>query len=679
MESDTIPLVSRLDKQNGGRIKGHSNGKNSHPGSNGTNGTNGTHYGAANGKGDGKYYEFPPVLLSWEDVVVKGAAKTEKKSWLGKRKTKGDPELGKRVMMETKEILRNVTGIAEPGTLTAIMGASGAGKTTLLNTLNLRSREGLEVSGSILVNGRPIGHQMARLSAYVQQDDLFLSNLTVKEHLTFQAWVRMDREIPMKSRLHRVDEVIRALGLSKCSDTVIGNPDRGIKGTSGGERKRLSFASEVLTNPSLMFCDEPTSGLDSYMAQNVVETLRGLASEGRTILSTIHQPSSEVFAMFDRILLIAEGRTAFIGTTKEAIDFFSNLGYVCPKNYNPADFFIQTLAIVPGEEDHCKEKVEAITEAYDVSENSKKIRVKIPPTMSHALQALDDEGENSPYKASWWQQFRACSWRAFQNNRREPLMTTVRFTQTVVIALILGLVFLRQHIDQAGIQNINGCLFIIITNSAFSNTFAAVQIFPLEMALIKREHFNGMYRVDAVFISKVLVELPFQYIFLPIIFMTLPYWMVGMYPYLSNYVVACCISILVTNSAVSFGYLLSSLSGTVSIALAITPPLLLPFMLFGGLFINLADIPVYIRWVSRLSWFSYSYEAFLINQWGDIDHIACPVNSTIPCISNGNQVLESSSFSKNDFAIDFIGLFALIIGYRLVAYIVLLIRCRRKK
>nr|XP_054767931.1 protein white-like [Lytechinus pictus]XP_054767932.1 protein white-like [Lytechinus pictus] len=665
MEPDNIPLVSNFEKQqNRSKINGRHG-----------NGTNG--YGAANGKGD-KYYEFPPVLLSWEDVVVKGAAKAEKQGWLGKRKKKGDPEVGKTVM-ETKEILRRVTGIAEPGTLTAIMGASGAGKTTLLNTLNLRSREGLEVSGSILVNGRPIGHQMARLSAYVQQDDLFLSNLTVKEHLLFQARVRMDREIPMTSRVYRVDEVIRALGLSKCSETVIGNPDRGIKGISGGERKRLSFASEVLTNPSLMFCDEPTSGLDSFMAQNVVETLRDLASEGRTILSTIHQPSSEVFAMFDRILLIAEGRTAFIGTTKEALHFFSELGYVCPKNYNPADFFIQTLAIVPGEENECKLKVEAITDAYNVSEKSRKIRAKIPPTMTNELQALDDEVEKSPYKATWWQQFQACMWRAYQNNKREPLMTTVRFTQTVIIALILGLVFLKQHINQEGIQNINGCIFILITNAAFSNTFAAVQIFPLEMALIKREHFNGMYRVDAVFLSKVLVELPFQYLFLPVIFITIPYWLVGMYPHLSNFVIACVISILVTNSAVSFGYLLSAMSGTVAIALAITPPLLLPFMLFGGLFINLADIPPYIRWLSRLSWFSYSFEAFLINQWEDIDHIACPLNETLPCISNGDLVLESYSFSKNDLATDFIGLFGLIIGYRLASYIILLFRCRRKK
>ena len=93
-------------------------------------------------------------------------------------------------------------------------------------------------------------------------------------------------------------------------------------GISGGEMKRLAFASEVLTNPSLMFCDEPTSGLDSYMAQNVVEALRNMAIKGKTIMCTIHQPSSQLFSMFDSILLMAEGKVAFQGSTSQCVQFF---------------------------------------------------------------------------------------------------------------------------------------------------------------------------------------------------------------------------------------------------------------------------------------------------------------------------------------------------------------------
>jgi ABC-type multidrug transport system ATPase subunit len=146
----------------------------------------------------------------------------------------------------------------------------------------------------------------------------------------------MDREVPKHQRMDRVDAVIQEvgqvagrlltpdpqLGLSKCRDTQIGVPGR-FKGISGGQMKRLAFASEVLTNPAILFCDEPTSGLDSVMAASVVEVLRTLASQGRTIVCTIHQPSSQIVDLFDKVLLMAEGRTAYLGNVLGANSFFN--------------------------------------------------------------------------------------------------------------------------------------------------------------------------------------------------------------------------------------------------------------------------------------------------------------------------------------------------------------------
>ena len=111
--------------------------------------------------------------------------------------------------------------------------------------------------------------------------------------------------------------------MKKCEDTLIGAPELGVKGISGGERRRLAFASEVITNPSILFCDEPTSGLDSFMAMSIVDSMRNLAKKGKTIICTIHQPSSEVFEMFDRLYLMAEGRSAFCGDLSDAFKFFS--------------------------------------------------------------------------------------------------------------------------------------------------------------------------------------------------------------------------------------------------------------------------------------------------------------------------------------------------------------------
>lgn len=221
---------------------------------------------------------------------------------------------------------RPVTGIAYPGELLAIMGSSGAGKTTLLNALAYRSTRGVQVSSySVrLLNGQRVGSkEMQARCAYVQQDDLFIGSLTVREHLMFQAMVRMPPDISTRQRRRRVDQVILELSLRKCQDTLIGVPGR-LKGLSGGERKRLAFASEALTDPPLMICDEPTSGLDSFMALSVVQVLKNLAERGKTVLLTIHQPSSEIFQMFDKILLMAQGRVSFLGTPSEAADFFSS-------------------------------------------------------------------------------------------------------------------------------------------------------------------------------------------------------------------------------------------------------------------------------------------------------------------------------------------------------------------
>ncbi|CAA9998301.1 unnamed protein product [Nesidiocoris tenuis] len=204
-----------------------------------------------------------------------------------------------------KHILKEVTGVAKPGELLALMGASGAGKTTLLNALTGRTSSKMKLTGQRSINGVPVDERsLTSVSAYVQQEDLFIGTLTVKEHLVFQ------------------------LTLTRCQNTIIGVPGK-LKGISGGEMKRLSFASEVLTNPPLMFCDEPTSGLDSFMAQNVVTVLKSLASKGKTIIVTIHQPSSEVYAMFDKICLMAEGKLAFLGTPVQANDFFKDCLQSC--------------------------------------------------------------------------------------------------------------------------------------------------------------------------------------------------------------------------------------------------------------------------------------------------------------------------------------------------------------
>lgn len=221
--------------------------------------------------------------------------------------------------------------------------------------------------------------------------------------------------------------------MGKCKDTVIGTPGR-VKGLSGGERKRLAFASEALTDPALLLCDEPTSGLDSFMAHSVLQVLKRLTVKEKTIILTIHQPSSELFGLFDKLLLVAEGRVAFLGTPAEAVDFFVQLNAPCPLNYNPADFYVQLLAIVPGKEEESRDTIRQICDSFASSPIASEISQQISAlsgSSSEPLKSVNGNGSRG-YRATSLTQFRAILWRSWLTVLKEPLLVKVRLIQTVV-------------------------------------------------------------------------------------------------------------------------------------------------------------------------------------------------------------------------------------------------------
>ncbi|XP_005094340.1 protein white [Aplysia californica] len=627
------------------------------------------------------------IALSWHGVNVSVDIPGKKAGCCGG---------GEVVPPETKEILRDVTGIAKPGSLLAIMGASGAGKSTLLNVLTQRNIKGYNVTGDIRLNGWNMGEGIRHVSAYVQQDDLFIGTLTVREQLQFRALLRMDRRLDKRARLGRVEDVITEMGLTKCADTRIGAAGGTNKGISGGERKRLSFASEALTNPPIFFCDEPTSGLDTFMAQNIVQTLQKMASRGRAILCTIHQPSSELYSMFNQILLLAEGRTAFLGEPNAAMEFFEKMQSPCPRNFNPADHYILTLAIVPGKEEECRERTRAICDAFSDSEGAAQITEEVRDLEERARTIRHDpildeaSAGESRYASSWFTQFRYLFWRSWINTFRDVILFRVRIMQTFTVAVILGLVYLQLDISQKGVQDINGAIFLLITNTSFSNMFAVVNSFPLELGIFIREYGTGLYRVDTYYLTKTFSEMPL-FIVISVIFTAVTYWMMGLHETLNAFLVATAVLLLTANIAVSLGYLISTACGSVTIALAVAPPLLIPFMLFGGLFVNNDNIPVYFIWLEYLSWFKFSNEVLVINQWQDIDYIPCP-NQTVPtnataippfgprcAFRSGDDVINYLSFDKDNVWRDIGIMFALMVGFRILSFLVLVLRAKRSK
>ncbi|KAJ3275169.1 ATP-binding cassette sub- G member 1, partial [Blyttiomyces sp. JEL0837] len=195
------------------------------------------------------------------------------------------------------------------------------------------------VTGQILVNGEEIqGRTMREISGFVFQDDLILPTMTVREAITMSATLRLPNTVTPEERDRKVNAIIEELGLTKCAETIIG--DSQTKGVSGGERKRCAVAMEMITDPHVLYLDEPTSGLDTFTSFSVIQTLKNVAhTTCRTIVATIHQPSSETFHLFDDLMLLAEGRIMYLGPSKYAVNYFKALGYPCPRRSNPADFF----------------------------------------------------------------------------------------------------------------------------------------------------------------------------------------------------------------------------------------------------------------------------------------------------------------------------------------------------
>lgn len=224
-----------------------------------------------------------------------------------------------------------------PGELMAMLGPSGSGKTTLLSAL--AGRLPGKISGNISFNGQAFSSCMKRKTGFVSQDDVLYPHLTVLETLTYAALLRLPKKLSKEEKIEQVELIIMELGLTRIRNGVVGGPM--LRGVSGGERKRVSIGQEMLVNPSLLLLDEPTSGLDSTTAQRIIATLRGLARSGRTVITTIHQPSSRLYRMFDKVVVLSEGCPIYSGSAGLVMEYFGSIGYAPGFNFmNPADFLL---------------------------------------------------------------------------------------------------------------------------------------------------------------------------------------------------------------------------------------------------------------------------------------------------------------------------------------------------
>jgi len=618
----------------------------------------------------------PPVTLSWHNTVV-----THKKS--------------------RRVILSNVSGVVHPGQAVALMGASGAGKTTLLNTLLNRNLSGLKIDGQVMVDGVELGPRITSVSGYVQQEELFLPTLTVKEHLLLQARLRLAGS-DAAYRAKRVDEIMNDLGLMKCRNTRIGVS--GIKkGISGGESKRLMFASELLNDPPLLFCDEPTTGLDSAMAESVVVTMRKLAEKGHSIICTIHQPSAYVFNLFHQVMFLAGGRLAYFGTPSLCVEMFARFGYPCRRDYNPADMLIETLAIEPYNEEKCIERITKICDQYNESDEGKKFFddvAEVLTTENNEVEINDASGVNESNKSikvdvstkgrkivAFPIQFYALLQRSVIDNWRNPALVRAKIMLKVFMGLFVGLLYLHSEREETyGIQNITGALYFLVNELTYATCMGILSFLPDDFPLVVREYHDGLYHLFSYYVARCLSYVPL-FTLDGLLMMCICYYMIGLVPAAERFFSILGISLLIEQCAAAFGVMLSTCSPSYPVAIAIAAPLLTVLSLSGGMYANLSTIPKAVRWIQYISWFKYGFEAFSITQWTGVgaenvgDCIYQPlrdhpreINRTA-CL-HVSTVLNQYSFQESNLWMDLTVLSALIFIFYAIGFIGLWIRVR---
>ncbi|KNA18805.1 hypothetical protein SOVF_067510 [Spinacia oleracea] len=590
----------------------------------------------------------------------------------------------------TKRILQGINGYAEPGRIMAIMGPSGSGKSTLLDSLAGRLSASVVMTGNVLLNGKKKGIQYGGV-AYVTQENVLLGTLTVRETLTYSAYLRLPPNLTKEEVEGIVEGAIMEMGLQECADTIIGNWH--LRGISGGEAKRLSIALEILTRPRLLFLDEPTTGLDSASAFFVVQALRSVARDGgRTVVSSIHQPSSEVFTLFDDLCLLSSGELVYFGDLKKAVLFFAQAGFPCPSKRNPSDHFLRCInsdfdkvtATLKGSmrirqietvsdpmmQMETSQIKAMLIEKFRRSEYAEKVRVRIQEITS--MTGLPTEAQKGS-QANWWKQLTTLTRRSFVNMSRDIGYYWLRVVVYIAVSICVGTIYFDVGTGYTAILARGACGGFV---SGFM-TFMSIGGFPSfieEMKIFYRERLSGYYGVVVYILSNFLSSFPYLAV-IATASGTITWYMVKFRPEFSHYVFYC-LSLFASISAVeSCMMVVASLVPNFLMGLVTGAGIIGIMMMTSGFFRLLPDLPK-IFWRYPISYLSFGSWAIQGGYKNDL------VGLTFDPLVPGDPKLTGAYIVTTMFGVpldrskwwDLGAIFMLILLYRVLFLVVFKIR-----
>ncbi|XP_019193073.1 PREDICTED: ABC transporter G family member 9 isoform X2 [Ipomoea nil] len=592
-----------------------------------------------------------PVTLKFENVVYK--VKPDQKQGLSFLKTK------KQKSEAEKIILKGVTGIVFPGEVLAMLGPSGSGKTTLLTALG--GRLGGHLAGTITYNGKPFSNAMKRNTGFVTQDDILYPHLTVTETLVFTALLRLPRTLTKQEKIEQADAVITQLGLTKCKNSIIGGVF--LRGISGGERKRVSIGQEMLINPSLLFLDEPTSGLDSTTAQRIVSTLWELSKGGRTIVMTIHQPSSRLFYLFHKVLLLCEGNPLYFGKGSDVMSYFSTVGFSPSVAMNPSDFLLDLANGITGDDSQADQATvkETLVSAFKTNllEN---LKMELHELNDEDVSSAGDQKQFKRWAIPWWEQFSVLLKRGLKQRKYESF-SGLKVGQVLVVAFLTGALWWKS----TDLQDQVGLLFFISSFWGFFPLFQAIFTFPEDKMMLGKERSSGMYKLSSFFLARTVGDLPMELV-LPTVFVIISYWMAGLKPTAGNFFSALSAILLCVLVCQGLGLAIGAFIMDQKSATTLGSVIMLAFLLAGGFYVR--HVPSFISWIKYISIGQYTYKLLLESQYKPGETYPCTSGSGV-CLVEDHPAIKKIGLGQH-VIFSVVALLLMLIGYRLLAYVALM-------
>lgn len=563
-------------------------------------------------------------------------------------------------------LLDNVSAEFAACQLNVILGPSGSGKSTLLKLLSNRISKSTakKVSGSMKVNGSQdiTPSQLATIAAYVDQsDDSLIPTLTVRETLFFQARLRLPEENHDKIP-SIIISLMRKVGLLECADTVIGSSIR--KGISGGEKRRLSIAIQLLSEPKVLFLDEPTSGLDSTTARTILTMLVDLAVQNNTtVITTIHQPSDDMFHEFGSVLLLARhGTMIYQGKPNSIQPYLELKGYFKPETMKVADFMLDLLSPTLEE---TPETIEA------------RIQMLRTEWLYHQKQKFDEQKYSGDIdlvqyrhkRARFMVALKVITHRQLLNSWRSLDVVFARAMQTVLLAIIHTLYFTPLRNSQIGISNRLGLVQVVL-NMYFVGFINNQSLYPIERDLFYKEYKDDIYGTCEFSVSYLINELPIE--ILPCFFFAaLIVFGPGLPRNAGMFFSMFLTSFISMNCGESLGILVNSVVKHLGLAANVLGSIIM-FALFMGGTMSLNMPPFFKGW-NYINPMKYAVgicaELGFRNQVFD-----CPGNSDCP-LSTGEKVLLAYNLELNvpRYFAAFVGC---LVVYRVLATVAVYVKVR---